>query len=119
MQDGDATQNSLHNDGAKGGERKIFHPAAAIYEPSGNRYSKGKQDGEARDHAVAVLIENASDHAGHAKGMECGRPVRDGKASVIAGDKCSSDDEEKSRKGGEHRKTVVRPVIWRGQRGQS
>ena len=66
---------------------------------------------------MRVLKLYPADHFGNLEQMsETGGPVRDGETSVVAGDQCTGNDEDKSRERRKNCEIMMRPVEGRGQR---
>jgi len=68
---------------------------------------------------MPMFKPNPAYHVGHLiDRTEGGRPIRDRQTGVVAGDKSSSNDENKSSAGGKNSEAVMRPIVWCGEKLQ-
>ena len=110
-QDREAAQRCLGNDREDRQPSQPPHPAPRLPDPEPGGKENGQQAHEGGDHSVPMLELHAADHPRHTKTAKRGRPIRDGKAGIVAGYQRPRNDQEKSREGYEDRVTVEPAVI--------
>ena len=90
-QNRNSSEHTLEDDCAQCREPKPPDPRALLGAPKPDCENNGEESDRARDHPVAVLVENAALHFRHHLTVRK-RPIRHGKTGLIAGYGCACDD---------------------------
>jgi hypothetical protein len=115
IQDCQSSKHSLNDYASDSANRQPAHPAATVNAPGPDGDYDRHQADEFCDHPVRMLKLYSADHLRNFEEMAkaCG-PIGDGQSGVIAGNKATGNQQEKSKYGDKYSKTMLSGVISGG-----